>query len=427
MLVLHYAFQKCDSDGKSIRDKITRLHFLSALFEEAYKYLQNHLCASILCIRIYTMPFCRDVNLDMASIDKMKNAINDCLVCGGAFIVAPEHRLSLELKTKELHRRGENNIAACIENYIIKHDIWRDILDECDEVLRHRYQLIYAMGDSVPLPAGDNRWRAVQAVFSALAQNDCLREYLASHSKACKLLHKPKSEWPGLQIFDGEALSSMLNGLFPQLADVLLSNPPYELEWVLDHPLKDDIRKAIIKEESFPALEKLPEQQLSYILALRGFIAGGVLRHCLLKRHRVDFGVARPGKKRLAVPFRAADTPDERAEFAHPECAIGFTVLSYYHDGLTRLELMQAFKRLTSLGKIAQDRFYDNMFSASSEQMKAEDFGCFESLDRIEKIDMTNKTQMEKMWHFYQHNMYAVNFYLNYCVLPDEMDQFDSG
>ena len=79
------------------------------------------------------------------------------------------------------------------------------------------------------------------------------------------------------------------------------------------------------------------DQRLPDVLALRGFLVGGLLRHCLLKRHRVDFGVARPVKRRVAVPFRFADTPDERSEFAHPDCAIAFTVLANYYDGLTEL------------------------------------------------------------------------------------------
>lgn len=143
---------------------VTRLHFLSALFEEAYHYLQNHLTASLLAINIYTMPFCRDIQLDTASIDRMKNALNDCQVDGGALVVAPEHRLSLELKSKELHYGGETEVASKIDR-LIHSDMWCDILDECDELLHHRYQLVYAMGTTVPLPGRVHRFRAIQAIW----------------------------------------------------------------------------------------------------------------------------------------------------------------------------------------------------------------------------------------------------------------------
>jgi len=423
MLVLHCSFQRDNSAAQQyVRNKVPRLHFLSALFEEAYKYLQNYLSASILGIKIYTIPFCRDVTLDLKSVATMKGAIDDCRMCGGALVVAPEHRLSLELKVKELHRRGEHDIATHTEKDILERDIWYDIIDECDEVLRHRYQLIYAMGVSIALPGGANRWMAVQA-----------------NPKACKLVKKSSSRWAEVQFFDGEPLKRMLKGqlerrsprleggLLEKVADAIICNPPHEMEWMRDHPLKEDIKKAMTKEEfSADTLHDLSDQRLSDVLALRGFLVGGLLRHCLLKRHRVDFGVARPGKLRVAVPFRFADTPDERSEFAHPDCAIVFTVLSYYHDGLTRRELEQALKTLLTLGGSAQRNFYGLWFQASCSDQSAVDHALFESIDRIEKIDLTNQVQFEKFWHIYSHNMYTINFYLNYCVLPYETEQFES-
>ena len=129
MLVLHSSFQRDNSAAQQyVRNEVPRLHFLSALFEEAYKYLQNYFSASILGIKIYTIPFCRDVTLDLKSVATMKCAIDDCRMGGGALVVAPEYRLSLELKVKELHRGGEHDIATRIENDILEQDIWYDII-----------------------------------------------------------------------------------------------------------------------------------------------------------------------------------------------------------------------------------------------------------------------------------------------------------
>jgi hypothetical protein len=442
MLVLHSSFQLDNSAAQLyVRNKVPRLHFLSALFEEAYKYLQNYLSASILGIKIYTIPFCRDVTLDLKSVATMKCAIDDCRLGGGALVVAPEHRLSLELKVKELHRGREHDIAARIEKDILEQDIWYDIIDECDEVLRHRYQLIYAMGVSIELPGGGNRWRAVQAILSVLTHNEDIREFLHLHPEACKLVKKSSSRWAEVQFFDGEPLEIMLKkprfdgcirqqvhkGLLEKVADAIICDPPHEMEWMRDHPNKMHIKRAMTKEEfSADSRYNLSDQQLSDVLVLRGFLVGGLLRHCLLKRHRVDFGVARPGKRRVAVPFRFADTPDERSEFAHPDCAIAFTVLSYYHDGLTRLELDLTLKTLLTLGDSAQHNFYGLWFKASCSDQSAVDHALFELIDCIEKIDLTNQVQFEKLCHIYSHNMYTINFYLNYCVLPYETEQFES-
>jgi hypothetical protein len=48
--------------------------------------------------------------------------------------------------------------------------------------------------------------------------------------------------------------------------------------------------------------------------------------------------------KRIAVPFRAADTPDERSEFAQPDVALLLSHLAYYRDGLSKQELKAALQ-----------------------------------------------------------------------------------
>lgn len=36
----------------------------------------------------------------------------------------------------------------------------------------------------------------------------------------------------------------------------------------------------------------------------------------------------------MVVPYRAKDVPALRAEFGHPDIAIGLTCLNYYYSGL---------------------------------------------------------------------------------------------
>jgi hypothetical protein len=118
----------------------------------------------------------------------------------------------------------------------------------------------------------------------------------------------------------------------------------------------------------------LTDDEKAFVLALRGLLAHGILQHCLQKRHRVDYGVFRydlmygnmlstqpplvslssnvstesctqllfnanlhrspAARKRLAVPFRAADTPAERSEYAQPDVALMLTALRW---GLLRM------------------------------------------------------------------------------------------
>lgn len=59
-------------------------------------------------------------------------------------------------------------------------------------------------------------------------------------------------------------------------------------------------------------------------------------------------------KKHLAVPFRFADTPAERAEFVQPDYTLVLTSLSHYYTGLTEAKLRQALDKLLHMGANAQ-------------------------------------------------------------------------
>jgi len=429
MLVMFYSFKKS-------RDAVTRLHFLSALYEEAFGYFSNHLCASILRIKICSMPFCRDVALSAELIADMKFAIETCLLEGGAIVMAPEHRLSLLLKAKELAFEGQVELAALISNDLLGMK-YRDILDECDEMLRHRYQLVYAIGQSAALPSGSSRWTAAQALLSAIVE---LQDILTSHPEACKLNKDAiTGEWPSIQFYEGEALDAMLGkqaerrsprrkggGLMWELARTVMSNPPHELLWLVNHPLSDEIMQTICDEDYGVLISDLPKNHLQDVLMLRGLLAGGVLCHCLLKRHRVSFGVAQPGKKKLAVPFRAADTPDLRSEFAHPDCALVFTMLSYYHDGLVADEFHSTLACLMRQNRNAKHSIYDGWFLTSRDKIQSEDPSLLHSLDDVDKLDISNAVQVKLMHRLFCRNMLVVNYFLNNLVFNRETEQFDA-
>lgn len=45
-------------------------------------------------------------------------------------------------------------------------------------------------------------------------------------------------------------------------------------------------------------------------------------------------------------------------------------------------------------------------------------------IDSAMKLDSSNVAQMDKLFDFYSQNMATVDFWLNYCVLPVEMQQY---
>jgi hypothetical protein len=154
-----------------------------------------------------------------------------------------------------------------------------------------------------------------------------------------------------------------------------------------------------------PEAEGLKEEQLQQLLALRGLLACDLLLHGLQRRHLVEYGRNRwaasrwPGaqaqaqlqrhtelhssrglqgcagplvqlccyaarrspsaRKRLAIPFRAADVPAERAEYAQPDVALLLTHLAHYYTGLSERELQAALQVLLRMGESAQRDFFE--------------------------------------------------------------------
>ena len=102
-------------------------------------------------------------------------------------------------------------------------------------------------------------------------------------------------------------------------------------------------------------------------------LACGLLVHCLSRRHRVDYGIdeRRGITRRTAVPYRGSNTPSDRAEYAQPDILILLTLLSYYHDGLTRDQIKEATRTLLALGPQAQEAEYTLWLSSASQMMRS--------------------------------------------------------
>lgn len=111
------------------------------------------------------------------------------------------------------------------------------------------------------------------------------------------------------------------------LMSELMADPPHSLRWLKEVTSRQN-RDAIIRavtDPSRPITELLTQQhraladtvQYSQLLMLRGLIAHSLLEFVLEKKHRVEYGLPAENtrKKRLAVPYRAADVPSERSEF----------------------------------------------------------------------------------------------------------------
>ncbi len=158
--------------------KVGRVTLLPALLGEAYGHLHRTLTASVLGVRLFELPFDRDITPGHADARAMLAAARCvvgaalmvsytahwidplalppsryCQLSRGLIVVTPQSRLSLELKHHELRSaEGQGEARAVLDE--LRQLPYVDLLDEVDEVLHHRQvEPVWAGCD---LDGGDN-------------------------------------------------------------------------------------------------------------------------------------------------------------------------------------------------------------------------------------------------------------------------------
>ncbi|CAF5038558.1 unnamed protein product, partial [Rotaria socialis] len=87
-------------------------------------------------------------------------------------LTSPEDILSFDLLTIDKCRRNEFDVGRSMlstqrwmKTYV------RDILDESDEILHVKYQLIYSIGGQKQVDGGFERWRTIQSVLNLVKKH----------------------------------------------------------------------------------------------------------------------------------------------------------------------------------------------------------------------------------------------------------------
>ena len=232
-----------------------------------------------------------------------------------------------------------------------------------------------------------------------------LRVLLDDRHLAVKQEHgaSPFEAFMQVRLVPGDELQANMESLRHSLAQMLLNDPPYELRWIRSrirdqvdlapHMLGFITNPAIFHVEVLVQALGSDSKEMEDLLALRGMLGCGLLVHCLERRNRKDYG-QRPGDRRMAVPYRAADTPSERSQFGHPDVAIICTILAYYDDGLTEEQVRHIFETLLepARGLSAQREIYSHWYPLSKHSMTEEERV---SLDMVDKVDLSNDVQRE--------------------------------
>ena len=300
----------------------------------------------------------------------------------------------------------------------------RDILDESDEILSPKYQLIYTVGTQHPPDGESMRWKLTQEVFNLIRTYARHKKYEGSLS----LNGSSPQQFPQIRVFTQDCGQSLLcqvaecivfKNLLPSFSFRRFSAADRDMlfqfitEMAIDRALYNQAVR-ICQDQDHSTLSDSPI--LNPVLLLRGLLGHGVLLTVLKeKRWRVDYGLD-VSRSMLAVPYRAKDSPSPRAEFGHTDVAICLTCLSYYYEGLTDAQLLDCFEQLFKT---------DNPNQEYEEWIKDCHNDLPKTLRSLRGLNLDDYVQRnEHIFPQLRHCKAVIDFFLSTIVFPKHMKEF---
>jgi hypothetical protein len=270
--------------------------------------------------RIFYVPFSRNLQMSASVVQSIGTLYRRCAAEGGVLVVQPEHILSQKLmcidtrltSNDDCEKLSMANEIEALQGWLAR--VSRDILDESDEILHVRYQLVYTTGEQIPVEDHPNRWSTTQEVFSRLRAHAA--QLYTSFPQMFELDQTQKG-FPTMRILDQE-VSRQISSL---IAEDALGGALSTLSLaVLSPSMREATHRFITQKKVSVEDHQLIRSHCSGttlwsgILLLRGLLVDGegILGYVLKERRwRVDYGLdpSRTLVTLLAVPYRAKVSP----------------------------------------------------------------------------------------------------------------------
>ncbi|KAF8537441.1 hypothetical protein BDD12DRAFT_887667 [Trichophaea hybrida] len=379
--------------------KLVRVVVLKPLSTQMFRLLVGKL-SGLINRQIFYMPFSRNVKVDSNVSSQIRSLYEECLKSRGILLVQPEHVLSFKLMGLEMlaHPETRSTAESLLQTQHWLEENARDILDESDEILDVRYQLIYTIGDQKRLEHSPDRWIIIQQLFDRLASYGSFPFRILGEGAGLKIVEKLVND-----------ISSGKRGCeLPSISFRLWSVRMQQLSMRF---IRDP---SMSEEESQELISFCGESDFKTLLLLRGLLAHGILVTALQYRWRVDYGLDETRKALLAVPYRAKDCPAPRAEYGHPDMALILTSLSYYYGGLTNAQLQISLTELKKSNN--SDTEYELWINHGPvpEEMKT-----------LSSVNMEDPKLLEKtIFPILRHRKSVIDYYLRQVVFPQDAKEF---
>ena len=373
--------------------------------------------------RIFYLPVDRSMRPNPDTVKKIHDLFVECMEAGGILLCQPEHILSFKLMALETLLRSS---SSSLSRSLLYTQRWleenaRDILDESDEILSPKYQLVYTIGTQ-HAPDGDYmRWKLVQEVFDLVRARASKGRYEGSLS-----VDGSSPRFPQIRIFTQECGEHLLHEVAKRIVfwDLTPSFSFRRFSRKDRQNLFKFITERAICDTTYDRVKFICQNQdgsdnlsiLKPLLLFRGLIAHGILLTILKeKRWRVDYGLD-VSRSMLAVPYRAKDSPSPRAEFAHTDVAISLTCLTYYYEGLTDAQLEACFEQLYKADN--PDQEYEEWTKDCRGKLSP-------TLHNLRGLNLEDPVQRnEHIFPQLRHCKAVVDFFLSTIVFPKHMKEF---
>jgi hypothetical protein len=397
--------------------KMVRVVVLKPLSTQMFHSLVRKL-GGLLNRRVFYVPVSRSLRISKEDAIRIKEVYERCMRSGGVLLTQPEHLLSLELMGFDKLLSGDpglGNTVIDIQRWLDKNS--RDILDESDEILSVRFELIYTMGTQRVIEFGPDRWVIIEQILKLVSI--FAEKVLKYFPEGLEVNRVCRESFPRIRILQEAAGEELMKLVAGEICDKGLSGIPI---WNLPRGLREDLFRyltdpLITEAQAEPLLKAASSVKSTEagLLLLKGLISGGVLDFALKnKRWRVNYGLD-PPRTLLAVPYRAKDSPATRAEFSHPDITIVLTCLSYYYGGLSDSQLKDSFEKLLLLDH-AEDEY--NVWVKDAPELPT-------AYRRLAGFNLNDIEQChQKIFRQLRYSKSVIDFYLSNLVFPREMREF---
>lgn len=371
--------------------------------------------------QVFHMPFTRALKIGEEEAKIIAQLYDQCMMRGGVLLVQPEHILSFQLMGIECFINGNEGLGQELlrtQNFF--NEKTRDIVDESDENLSVKFELVYTMGQQRPIEHGPDRWVLIQEILSLIAQYGA--DMHRTLRQSIEFWDQDQSRFPRVRLLHPEAVARMVELLATHICETGITGLPIaryseEIRFLISKYISEPELSA----EEISAVEDSEFWEASIstnILLVRGLLAGGILGFVLGdKRWRVNYGLdpARKPRTGLAVPYLAKDCPTSRSEFSHPDVIIVLTCLSYYYGGLSDTEMFLAFNHLLQADQA--DVEYQLWVKLAPRLLPA--FG------QLEGINIKDHEQcMTQVFPHMRYSKGAIDYFLAKIVFAKEMREF---